>query len=37
MGDGDMDVGHRELDAFVKKMRAKTVKTLRNLPPPKKD
>jgi hypothetical protein len=37
MGSGDMDVGHRELDAFVKKMRAKTVKTLRSLPPPKKD
>ena len=37
MGGGDMDVGHRELDAFVKKMRAKTVKTLRSLPGPKKD
>jgi hypothetical protein len=37
MGSGDMDVGHRELDAFVKKMRAKTVKTLRNLPGPKRD
>jgi len=37
MGDGDMDHGHKELDAFVKKMRAKTVKTLQKLPGPKKD
>jgi hypothetical protein len=37
MGAGDMDVGHRELDAFVKKMRAKTVKTLQKLPGPKRD
>lgn len=37
MGNGDMDLGHRELDAFVKKMRAKTVKTLQKLPGPKKD
>ena len=37
MGDGDMDAGHKELDAFVLKMRAKTVKTLKGLAPPKKD
>ena len=37
MGDGDMDAGHKELDAFVLKMRAKTVKTLKELAPPKKD
>jgi hypothetical protein len=37
MGDGSMDAGHVELDQFVKKMRAKTVKTLRSLPGPKKN
>jgi len=37
LGNGDMDVGHRELDDFVIKMRSKTVKTLRKLPGPKKD
>jgi len=37
IGGGDMNVGHTELDDFVKKMRAKTVKTLRGLPPPKKN
>jgi hypothetical protein len=37
IGGGNIDRGHKELDAFVNKMRAKTVKTLRNLPPPKKD
>ena len=37
LGGGDIDRGHRELDAFVKKMRAKTVNTLRKLPPPKVD
>lgn len=37
IGNGDMESGHTELDDFVKKMRANTVKTLRNLPPPKKD
>jgi len=34
---GDLDHGHRILDSFVKKMRAKTVATLKALPPPKKD
>jgi hypothetical protein len=37
LGDGDLDEGHRTLDAFVKKMRAKTVKTLQKLPGPRKD
>lgn len=36
-GDGDMDAGHRVLDEFVKRMRAKTIETLSNLPGPKKD
>jgi hypothetical protein len=35
IGGGNIDRGHKELDAFVKKMRAKTVQTLRKLPPPK--
>jgi len=34
---GDLDEGHKALDDFVVKMRAKTVKTLRKLPGPKKD
>jgi len=37
IGGGDMDHGHRVLDSFVKKMRAKTVQTLKALPGPKKD
>jgi len=37
IGKGDMDHGHKILDAFVKKMRQKTIKTLQNLPGPKKD
>jgi hypothetical protein len=37
IGGGDMDYGHRVLDSFVKMMRAKTVNTLKKLPPPKKD
>lgn len=36
-GDGDMDSGHRVLDDWIKRMRAKTIKTLQKLPPPKKD
>lgn len=36
-GDGDLDVGHKVLDEFVKRKRAETVKTLKNLPGPKKD
>jgi len=37
MGGGDINAGHKILDDFVKKYRAKTVETLRKLPPPKKD
>jgi len=37
LGDGDMDAGHRHMDEFVKKMRARTVKTLQKLPGPKRD
>jgi hypothetical protein len=37
IGGGDMDHGHKVLDAFVKKMRQKTIKTLQGLPGPKRD
>ena len=37
IGQGDLDKGHGELDDFVTKMRANTVKTLRKLPGPKKN
>lgn len=37
VGGGDLDYGHQVLDSFVKKMRAKTIKTLKKLPGPKKD
>jgi hypothetical protein len=37
IGRGNMDTGHAILDAFVKKMRAKTISTLKSLPGPKKD
>ena len=37
IGGGNIDLGHKELDSFVNKMRAKTVQTLRNLPGPKKN
>lgn len=36
-GDGDLDVGHKVLDEFVKRKRAETVKTLKSLPGPKAD
>ena len=36
-GDGDLDMGHRVLDDFVTGMRAKTIKTLKALPGPKKN
>lgn len=36
-GNGDLDMGHRVLDEFVKRMRFKTIKTLKALPGPKKD
>lgn len=37
LGGGDLDYGHQILDEFVKKFRAKTIKTLKNLPGPKRD
>lgn len=37
VGRGDLDHGHNILDSFVKRMRAKTIQTLRALPGPKKD
>jgi len=37
IGGGSLEEGHKTLDEFVKKMRAKTVETLRKLPGPKKD
>lgn len=37
VGGGSMDDGHRILDHFVKRYRAKTIKVLKNLAPPKKD
>jgi hypothetical protein len=36
-GDGDLDIGHKVLDEFVKRMRAETVNTLKKLPGPKAD
>jgi len=36
-GDGDMDTGHETFDGFVTGMRAKTIKTLKALPGPKKN
>jgi len=35
-GMGDLDAGHRALDEFVLRQRAKTVKTLKGLPGPKR-
>jgi hypothetical protein len=37
IGGGDLDTGHKVLDEFVKRMRKECIKTLKNLPPPKKD
>jgi hypothetical protein len=37
IGGGNMDAGHRHLDEFVKKFRARTVATLKKLPGPKRD
>ena len=37
LGKGSLDDGHKILDEFVKRMRAKTIKTLENLPGPKRD
>lgn len=36
VGGGDLDLGHRVLDAFIHHVRAKTVKTLKALPGPAK-
>jgi hypothetical protein len=37
IGDGSLDKGHKELDAFVLSRRKKTIKTLRKLPGPVRD
>lgn len=37
IGNGSIDDGHKILDAFVKKMRKKTIRTLQSLPGPRKD
>ncbi len=37
VGGGDVDVGHAELDKFVKQFRAELIKTLKELPGPKRD
>lgn len=37
IGNGNMDDGHKILDEFVKRQRARTVKVLKNLPGPKKN
>ena len=36
-GDGDLERGHSVLDDFVKKYRALTIKTLKELPGPRRD
>jgi hypothetical protein len=36
IGNGDLDTGHKVLDKFVKRSRNELVKTLKNLPGPKK-
>ena len=37
IGGGDMQLGHRALDDFIRTYRAKTIKTLQKLPGPKTD
>jgi hypothetical protein len=37
VADGDMDLGHRVLDEFVRRVRSQTVDTLKKLPGPKVD
>ena len=37
VGGGDMDKGHQILDRLVLKQRARHIKTLKKLPPPKRD
>ena len=36
-GNGDLNAGHKALDAFVKAQRKKHIKTLQKLPPPAQD
>lgn len=36
-GNGDMDVGHKALDEWIKSTRAETIQTLKKLPGPKRD
>lgn len=36
LGEGDIDLGHKVLDEFVKRSRAELVKTLNKLPGPRK-
>lgn len=37
IGDGEINVGHKILDSFVKSQRKKHIETLKKLPPPAKD
>ena len=37
VGEGDLDVGHKVLDEFVKRSRKELIKTLSKLPGPRKD
>lgn len=37
IGNGSLEDGHKTLDEFVNRFRSKTVKTLKNLPGPKKN
>jgi 8-oxo-dGTP pyrophosphatase MutT (NUDIX family) len=37
VGNGDIDVGHRVLDEFVKRVRKELIGTLQNLPGPQRD
>jgi 8-oxo-dGTP pyrophosphatase MutT (NUDIX family) len=37
VGNGDIDIGHRVLDEFVKRVRKELIKTLQKLPGPKRD
>ena len=37
VGNGDLETGHRVLDAFIKRYRKETIDTLKKLPGPKRD
>jgi hypothetical protein len=37
IGNGDLETGHRVLDAFIKRYRKETIDTLKKLPGPKRD